>query len=77
MQYFAIFDKNVATIFQLQWNIGNISAMFLQYFVLCVCITSLHCVALFAVFYRDIDLLLFDVILGKDKSIVTSTILGN
>ena len=35
MKYFPIFDKNVATIFQLQWNIGNISEMFLQYSVLC------------------------------------------
>ena len=28
MKYFAIFDKNVETIFQLQWKIGNISDMF-------------------------------------------------
>ena len=35
MKYFAIFDKNVETIFQLQWKIGNISDMFLQYSVLC------------------------------------------
>ena len=31
MKHFAIFDKNVATIFQLRWNIGNvpdISAIF-------------------------------------------------
>ena len=35
MKYFAIFDKNVATIFQLQWNIGNIPDIFLQYSVLC------------------------------------------
>ena len=33
MKYFAIFDKNVATIFQLQWKIRNISDMFLQYSV--------------------------------------------
>ena len=33
MKYFAIFDKNIATIFQLQWNIGNIPDMFLQYSV--------------------------------------------
>ena len=31
MKYFAIFDENVATIFELQWNIGNISDIFLQY----------------------------------------------
>ena len=35
MKYFAIFDKNIATIFQLQWKIGNISDMFLRYSVLC------------------------------------------
>ena len=35
MKYFAIFDKNVATIFQLQWNIGNIPDIFLHYSVLC------------------------------------------
>ena len=35
MKYFGIIDKNVATIFQLQWKIGNISEMFLQYSVLC------------------------------------------
>ena len=35
MKYFAIFDKNIATVFQLQWKIGNISDMFLQYSVLC------------------------------------------
>ena len=35
MKYFAIFDENVATIFQLQWNIGNSSNIFLQYSVLC------------------------------------------
>ena len=35
MKYFAIFDKNFATIFQLQWNMKNISDIFLQYFVLC------------------------------------------
>ena len=34
MKYFAIFDKNIATIFQLQWNIGNIPDIFLQYSVL-------------------------------------------
>ena len=30
VKYFAIFNKNIATIFQLQWKIGNISDMFLQ-----------------------------------------------
>ena len=35
MKYFAIFDKNVSTIFQLQWNIENIPDIFLQYSVLC------------------------------------------
>ena len=30
MKYFGIIDKNVASIFQLQWKIGNISDMFLQ-----------------------------------------------
>ena len=35
MKYLAILEKNVATIFQLQWNIGNISDIFLQYSVLC------------------------------------------
>ena len=35
MKYFAIFDKNVASIFQLQWD-GNIFDMFLQRPVLCV-----------------------------------------
>ena len=35
MKYFAIFDKNIATIFQLQCKIGNISDVFLQYSVLC------------------------------------------
>ena len=35
MEYFAIFDKNIATIFQLQFKIENISDMFLQYSVLC------------------------------------------
>ena len=35
MEYFAICDENVATIFQLQWNIRNISYISLQYSVLC------------------------------------------
>ena len=35
MKYFGIIDKNVAAIFQLQWTIGNISDVFLQYSVLC------------------------------------------
>ena len=35
MKYFGIIDKNFAAIFQLQWKIGNISDMFLQYSVLC------------------------------------------
>ena len=35
MKLLAIFNKNFATIFQLQWNIGNILDVFLQYFVLC------------------------------------------
>ena len=35
MKYFAMFDKNVATIFRLQWNIENIPDIFLQYSVLC------------------------------------------
>ena len=35
MTYFGIIDKNVAAIFQLQCKIGNISDMFLHYFVLC------------------------------------------
>ena len=35
MKYFAIFDKSVATIFQLQWNIENIPVTFLQYSVIC------------------------------------------
>ena len=35
MKYFAIFDKNVVIIFQLQLNIGNILDIFLQYSVLC------------------------------------------
>ena len=35
MKYFGIIDKNVAEIFQLKWKIGNISDMFLQYYVLC------------------------------------------
>ena len=30
VKYFAIFDKNIATIFQLQWKIGNISAAILK-----------------------------------------------
>ena len=34
MKYFSIFDKNVPTIFQLQWNMENISDIFLQYSVL-------------------------------------------
>ena len=34
MKYFVIFDKNVETIFQLQWQIINISDIFLQYLVL-------------------------------------------
>ena len=29
MKHLAIFNKNVATIFQLQWNIGNIPDIFL------------------------------------------------
>ena len=33
--YFAIFNKNVAKLFQLQRNIGNIPDIFLQYSVLC------------------------------------------
>ena len=33
-KYFAIFEKNSATIFKLQWNIGNISDIFLQYSLL-------------------------------------------
>ena len=35
MKYFEIIDKNLAAIFQLQWKIGNMSDMFLQYSVLC------------------------------------------
>ena len=35
MKYFGIIDKNFAAIFQLQWKIGNISNIFLQYSVLC------------------------------------------
>ena len=35
MKYFSIFEVNVATVFNLQWKIGNISDMFLQYSVLC------------------------------------------
>ena len=35
MKYFEIIDKNVAAIFLLQWKIGNISDIFLQYSVLC------------------------------------------
>ena len=35
MKYFGIIDKNIAAIFQLQWKIGNISDMFLQYHLLC------------------------------------------
>ena len=35
MKYFGIIDENVAAIFQLQWKIGNISDIFLQYSVLC------------------------------------------
>ena len=31
IKYFAIVDKNIATIFQLQWNIGNIRGIFLHY----------------------------------------------
>ena len=34
MKYFGIINKNVAAKFQLQWKIGNISDMFLQYSVL-------------------------------------------
>ena len=34
MKYFAIFDKNTATISQLQWNIGNIPDIVLHYSVL-------------------------------------------
>ena len=35
MTYFAIFEEDVATIFQMQWNIRIIFDMFLQYSVLC------------------------------------------
>ena len=35
MKYSEIIDKNVATIFQLQRKIGNISDTFLQYSMLC------------------------------------------
>ena len=35
MKYFSKFDRNVVRIFHLQWKIGNISDMFLQYSVLC------------------------------------------
>ena len=42
MKYFEIIDKNVAAIFQLQWKIGNISDMFLQYSVLCGSLTTLY-----------------------------------
>ena len=35
MEYFAIFDKHFSTTFQLQWNIENIPAIFLQYSLLC------------------------------------------
>ena len=34
MKYFSTFDKNIATIFQLQLKIRNISDMFVQYSVL-------------------------------------------
>ena len=43
VKYFAIFEKNIATIFQLQWNIGNISEMFLQYSVLCGSLSVVIC----------------------------------
>ena len=42
MKYLTIFYKNVETIFQLQWKIGNISDMFLQYSVLCGRIQNLR-----------------------------------
>ena len=42
MKYFGIIDKNVAAIFQLQWKIGNISDMFLQYSVLCGYNQAIH-----------------------------------
>ena len=35
MKWFAILNKNVARIFQFQWNIWNIPDIFLQYSVLC------------------------------------------
>ena len=35
MKYISIFDKNLWTIFHLQWKIGNISDMFLHDSVLC------------------------------------------
>ena len=35
MKYFAIFDTNVARIFQFQLNIKNIPDIFLQYSLLC------------------------------------------
>ena len=35
MKYFGIIDKNFVTIFQLQWKIGNIPDVILQYSVLC------------------------------------------
>ena len=42
MKYLAIFEKNVERIFQLQWKIGNIPDMFLQYSVLCGDIDMIH-----------------------------------
>ena len=43
MEYFEIIDKNVEAIFQLQWKIGNIFDMFLQYSVLCVYQKMINC----------------------------------
>ena len=57
MKYFGIFDKNVATIFILQWKIGNISNMFLQYWLLCGIIIGVeplsHLLIILIIFYSQ------------------------
>ena len=63
IKYFAMLDKNVATIFQLKNNIRNISDNFLQYSVLCEKSCTIaygtKCMAIYVHFKDICDLSLF------------------
>ena len=58
MKYFVTFDKNVAKIFQLQWNIENDFDIFLQYSMLCGKHKSRKVKLIFSNISKDINLIL-------------------